>query len=235
MGGGEPCGGDGEQGLNVAMDVDHGEHAVPATNEQVNYGKRLHRVRKTVLEMLDDRGYVVEKDDMKETYEQFKEPVDKKEMTLLVPLKSSPASEDSIFVFFPEDEKVGVKKIKEYAENMKEADCNKAILVCAQDLTPFARSALEDVFKPKFNIEAFKEEELIVNITKHVLVPKHQVLTEEQKKNLLKRYRGSDPQLPRIQFDDPIARYFGLKKGEVVKIERASATAGKYVTYRLCI
>jgi DNA-directed RNA polymerase I, II, and III subunit RPABC1 len=39
----------------------------------------------------------------------------------------------------------------------------------------------------KYHLESFQEAELLVNITKHVLVPTHIVLSQEEKLALLKR------------------------------------------------
>ena len=202
---------------------------------------RLYKVRKTCLQLLRDRGYIVAQKDLDTTLFDFKdkyvdldtEEVDKEKLTIFCEFRNDP--DKQIFVFFPKEAKVGVKKIKEYAEKMKEAGVSNAILVVPTSLTAFAKSALQDVFAPKFMIEQFQEQELLVNITEHVLVPKHEVLKEEQKQTLLKRYRVKETQLPRIQLHDPIARYYGLQRGEVVRIVRPSQTAGRYVTYRLCI
>lgn len=201
---------------------------------------RLFRVRRTVAQMLNDRGYLVPQKELDMTREDFVQPPPEgfglaprsEDLTILVPRKDG--SSEQMFVFFPEEVKVGVKTIKTYAERMKSESVGRAILVAKSALTPFAKQCLQEM-QPKYIVELFLESELLVNITQHTLVPKHQLLSEEDKRALLNRYKVKESQLPRIQISDPVARYYGLQRGQVVRIVRPSETAGRYVTYRLCI
>jgi hypothetical protein len=50
-----------------------------------------------------------------------------------------------IFVFFPDEPKVGVKTIKQYAQMMKDENVTRAVLVVQVNLTPHARQSLVEV------------------------------------------------------------------------------------------
>ena len=75
------------------------------------------------------------------------------------------------------------------------------------------------------------------NITKHVLVPRHEVIRDKAViDDILARYKLKNKyQLPIILKTDPIAKYYGMKNGDLVKITRASETAGEYIVYRCCL
>uniref|UniRef100_A0A6B2G842 DNA-directed RNA polymerases I, II, and III subunit RPABC1 (Trinotate prediction) n=1 Tax=Myxobolus squamalis TaxID=59785 RepID=A0A6B2G842_MYXSQ len=115
---------------------------------------------------------------------------------------------------------------------MQQENVNRSILVVQSSMTPSAKQALLDM-SPKYILEYFLESELMFNIMEHELVPEHIVMSPEEKAELLLRYKLKDSQLPRIQITDPVARYLGLQRGQVVKIIRPSETAGRYVTYRI--
>lgn len=200
---------------------------------------KLWRIRKTVMQMCHDRGYLVTQDELDQSLEQFVEQFGNRpsegrpsrgDMSVLVAHNDDPT--DLMFVFFPEEEKVGIKTIKQYCTRMQEENISKAIVVVQTGMTPSAKQALVDM-APKYMLEQFLETELLVNVTEHELVPEHVVLTVDEKAELLGRYKLKEHQLPRIQQGDTIARYFGLKRGQIIKIIRPSVTAGRYVTYRI--
>jgi DNA-directed RNA polymerase subunit H len=73
------------------------------------------------------------------------------------------------------------------------------------------------------------------NVLEHELVPDHILLTEEETREVLKKYGITSGQLPKIKASDVVAKQIGAKPGDVIKIIRKSLTAGKAVAYRLVI
>lgn len=85
-------------------------------------------------------------------------------------------------------------------------------------------------------IEIFMMKELQYNISKHVLVPKHEIVKNtDEIDNLLNTYKLRKNQLPIILHTDPMARYLNIKVGEIVKIIRSSPSAGEAIVYRYCV
>jgi DNA-directed RNA polymerases I, II, and III subunit RPABC1 len=197
---------------------------------------KLFRVYRTVSNMLASRGYMVPPEMLQMTPAMFKAKfgTDPSREALTILVEKADDENNQLFVFFTEDAKVGVRPIKVITDRMRAEGVTNAIMILRVDITPFAKSALSEM-SDSFRIEHFKEAELLVDITKHQLVPIHQVLTQTEKSELLKRYRLKETQLPRIQPNDPVARYYGMRRGQVVKIIRPSETAGRYVTYRVCL
>merc|ERR1711972_1288167 len=145
--------------------------------------------------MLQDRDYMVGNKYLEEKKEDFEamwkaaqdEGAGREKFIILVHKQDD--TDQQLIVFFPEENKrVGVKPIRILAEKMDEKKIREAILVVRQPLTPLARTAVTEA-AAKMKIEVFHENELVVNITRHELVPKHVPLNEDEKAILLNRYK----------------------------------------------
>ena len=139
----------------------------------------------------------------------------------------------TICVEFSNDSSIGIKQMRAFCHHIAAQNYTTGILVTMASITPAALKIVPAVL-PKI-VETFQEQDLLVNITHHELVPKHVLLSAEEKRRLLERYRLKESQLPRIQTGDPVAKYLGLRRGQVVKIIRKSETAGRYASYRWAI
>lgn len=86
-------------------------------------------------------------------------------------------------------------------------------------------------------VQLFEESQLTFNVTRHSLTPKHFPLSNTETAAFLKEKALTMVQLPRMLLSDPAAQYFGLRRGQVVKIARNSLESGgaEHLMYRQII
>ncbi|KAI1105812.1 RPB5 subunit of DNA-directed RNA polymerase [Jackrogersella minutella] len=215
------------------------------------------RAWRTVHEMVQDRGYELADSEVNVSLDLFKHLYCNADGTVLrsklrfsarpspemikkMAQPATPANPDpkadvgTIWVEFLDEESLGAEQMRKFGKFCANENHNTGILVSHVSVSPSAKKEIAK-FAQWTSIEWFLEEDLLINITHHELVPRHVVLSREEKVALLKRYRLKETQLPRILQKDPVAKYFGMKRGQIVKIIRTSETAGRYASYRLCV
>ncbi|KAJ7183170.1 DNA-directed RNA polymerase RPB5 subunit [Mycena filopes] len=198
---------------------------------------RLWKVNRTIHELVKDRGFQVSEDEVSMDLNTFRDTfasngsVDRAQLNFYANARVNPS--DLIYIFFAEEKNVGVKSMRKFLGILEEKAIQRGIIVFPSTMTSSARKVIT-AMAAQYRLEEFSESDLLVNIVHHTLVPRHDVLSPEEKKLLLEKYRLKETQLPRIQLADPVARYYGLRRGQVVKITRPSETSGRYASYRIC-
>lgn len=83
-------------------------------------------------------------------------------------------------------------------------------------------------------IQLFWIKNLMYNPMEHRFVPKHEIISNDEYMEVIKKFNIQNNGIPIIYMNDPIAQYLGMRIGQVCKITRTSDTCGKYITYRIC-
>jgi DNA-directed RNA polymerase I, II, and III subunit RPABC1 len=192
----------------------------------MNYSNEVRKSFATIKEMLRDRG------------------VDAETLTSVSP-DDVVAMSGSGSVFHLDVPSCAHRIVYDMNPKFKLADVRKLLeddavavaLVVTKDQAGPTHAALKGVAELGKDVQFFDIRELQFNVSRHVLVPRHEpIRAEPEIEDVLKRYSlKSRFMLPLILSNDPMARYLALKPGQIVRIDRNSPSAGTYVLYRCCM
>lgn len=192
---------------------------------------RYYLARRTALEMLKDRGYAVPSAEIELSLEDFRthysQTPDPDKLQITTKLLSD--QEKQVMAYFTGPGVVKLTEIRHIAAEVAIKDLSCLILVVQDRVT---NQAMSHVGILPYKVEVFQITDLLVNFTRHAMKPKHQILTPKEKEDLLKTYSLDEKQLPKMSVKDAVARYYGLQKGQVVKVMHESEMTRSYVTYR---
>lgn len=73
------------------------------------------------------------------------------------------------------------------------------------------------------------------DIMGHDLVPRHEIISDQEKEQIFEKYNITPDQLPKILHTDPVSIFIGAQPGQIVKVIRKSHTAKEAVAYRLVV
>lgn len=143
---------------------------------------KLYKIRRTVHQMLEDRNYIINLNSKEESLEIFKEKYTKRDQLSFLVQKEG--EEEYLYVEFSDSPKIGVSEITTFGQKLHNQGVTNGLLILRGTITSLAKQTIKDL-ETLLHLEVFEEKELIINITEHELVPKHYILSEDDKKALL--------------------------------------------------
>ena len=174
---------------------------------------KLNDVWNNTVSMLHDRGYILKK---KHCQNDWNPIICNKQGKAIVKKKISENDSNKyqkVYIFMA-DKKLGIKDLRTTLLDVNKNSTNQIILILQQNLTSQAKDLLSH---SKYYYEIFTFEEMSLNPTKHILVPKHELLTDKEAEEFKKNIKEK---IPSIKLNDRIARHFGAKIGDIFRIYR---------------
>ena len=196
----------------------------------------IYKSRINLIDILNDRGFNVT------DYDQFSISdvglmYNNKQLDLLLENKSK----QKIFVKYYLGKTLRPNNIQEIVDDLFVLENilnnnDELLLITKEDMNDSVKAIITQIWnQSSIFVNLISIKRLQFNILKHNMVPKHSILPEEEKDNILKKY-GIDhtDKLPDISRFDPVASTIGLRPGNICHIVRPSKTAITSDYYRFC-
>ncbi len=206
----------------------------------------IARTRPTILEILQNRGYNVEAYRNESPADLFK--IASTTPSLLKihadkhPDGPAPMQRCCVLYWIDAPTRLRIDNVVSNLFNEENPDSynplqDELIIILSEPFHEvFHLQASKNWNKRKARISFFNIKNLVSNPTKHVYVPEHRKLTQEEAAEVMSRlYLSNKKELPKILYHiDMQARVLGLVPGDMVEISRPSTTTGEYTHYRIC-
>ena len=113
---------------------------------------------------------------------------------------------------------------------------DELLIIVKDDINDSIKNMLVHIWNSqKIFVSIISLKRLQYNILNHNLVPKHIIMTEEEKIDVKKKYNViDDSKFPEISRFDPVSTLIGLRPDNLCKIIRPSKTSITSEFYRLC-
>ena len=125
---------------------------------------------------------------------------------------------------------VGIAVMNALYKLLKEKKLERAIVITEGRFTHAAKQGAK-----KRKVELLPKTFPVFEIFEHALVPKHEIMTEKEKNQLLARYKIHPYQMPQVKATDPAVKAIGARPGDLLRVIRKSATAGEHIAYRYVV
>ena len=204
--------------------------------EQTEQTHEVFVAQRHVVNMLRRRGFRVEAKPWHRDYEAFMALWATKASHKALAIVGTRDDEDNVLVFWPFDEKVRIATIREMLELAREKGYRHVILVHSGVITPFAANhmVLEKDNEVPLRVETFPIKCFQYDLMAHRLVPDAKVLSVEEEKAFLKEKRVTKKELSKILTVDPVAKYLGMRPGQILRTERPAMEGYFYYHWRVC-
>jgi DNA-directed RNA polymerase I, II, and III subunit RPABC1 len=169
---------------------------------------RMVKARETIIEMFNQRGYT-----------DIDSDIDNRILAI------KPDGEQ-VCAFGSIIEKLNNDEIHSYIAQLQQDEIKHGLLVYEGIPTPAVKSVMANLPELGINIEIFHADDLQFNLTKHVLVPKHVLLSKEDAKEFRLKFGIN---IPVILRSDAVSRFYDFHKGDIIMIIRKTGA----ISYRI--
>mgnify|MGYP003687001585 CR=1 FL=1 len=194
-------------------------------NPQKSDNEMKMLVVQNTLRMLKERKWLTDKE-ISKGVDEFKDNINLQNLLLD---NLSLKQKNKISIHFVTN-KLFFKKLI-YTDNIDLDDEKDHVIIILTDKTKQLK--IDKKLNRMNNVEIWIDRELYINYAEHILIPKHRLLSDEEKNKFLKEFKLNSIKMKLIDVKDMMARYLNAKLDDVIEILRPNEMSGIHYAWRL--